>query len=124
MGLCCREMIVHRYHGSGLHESHCKDILSRPALMCRKKILGAEDFLKFVRQPCECGRACIAVIGNHHRSQLSVAHGIHSAVCEHIKINVFVFEQKGVVTCFSHGSGPLFDRHKIKLLHNPDLVKL
>ena len=79
------KMIVHGYDLPLTHKGAGQNIFCRAALMHRQDILLFEQFPVHSLKAFKTGRAGITVISDHHRGNLSVAHGIHAAVREHIQ---------------------------------------
>ena len=124
MSLCRCEVIIHRYYRSLFDKSHREDVLCSPSLMGWQEVFRAEYLLKLVCKASEGRAACIAIIRDHHRSKLPVAHGVDSAVCEHVKEDILVLQQECVVACLFYRLSPAFDRYEIQTLDYPDLMQL
>ncbi len=122
MGLGGGEMVVGHNNSARPHQHFSQQMLAGPALVGGEEIAGAEDFLTFLFQTGKRLGTCVAVVRDQHGGLLPVAHGVHSAVREHIQEHILVLQEKGVVTCFLQGLQAPFHRHQLDLLHNLGLV--
>ena len=59
-----------------------------------------------------------------HRSSLTVGHSVHARISEHIKINIFVLQQEGIITCLLDSAQALIHGQQIQLLNHAYLVHL
>ena len=116
------EMVVHRHHRTFADQHLRQDVFTGTALVCRQEIVHAEDFLELAFQAGVRGAAGVAVVGNHHGRHLLVAHGVDTAVGEHVHEHIGILEQKGVVAGFRHRCQAPLNRRQIQLLNDADLV--
>ena len=119
-----REMEIHQRDHARLHICLRKDVLAGPALMCRKHVLTAEDFLDGGLHTVEGLTARICVICLHHCGELEVGHRIHARIRQHIQINILVLEEEGVVSRILDFSETFLDREEIEFLDHSYLVHL
>ena len=89
-----------------------------------EEVLRPEYLLELVGKAGECGTSGVAVVRDHHSRELPVAHGIDSAVREHVKEDVLVLEKEGVVPGFPYRFRSPLDRNQVQLLDYPDLMQL
>jgi len=87
-------------------------------------VLGAEDLGAGALEAGEGAGAGVAVVGLHHGGEPAVAHSIHAAVGEHVRKDVGVPEQEGVVAGFPAGLSPPLDGGEIELPDGADFVHL
>ncbi len=110
MGLGGRKVIIHGHDSAGFDKNLGQDMFAGSALVSREEILRSKQFRAFGFQPGEGLGTGVAVVGFHHRRQLPVAHGVHTAVGEHVQIDVAVFQQKCVAARVLHSLQAFFDR--------------
>ena len=118
------EVEVHRHHVAGLYEGHGEDVLAGAALVGGQQELRAEYLMHLVLEPCEGRAARVAVVADEHCSGLLIAHGVNTGVGKHVKEDVLVFEQEGVVARLGYGLGATLHRLEVQLLHHAYLVQL
>ena len=121
---CGGEVVVHWHDRTRCHQRLREDVFTGAALVCGQKIRQAKNLLQFVFQTRVGGTAGIAVVGNQHRCLLLVAHGIDTAIGEHVHENVLVLQQESIVACRADGGETLLHGRKMQLLHNAHLVHL
>jgi hypothetical protein len=68
--------------------------------------------------------AGVGFVAEHHSGPLAVAHGAGAAVGEQVDIDVFGFEQKGVVAGFPDGFFPFLPGRHFNGFHHFDLPGL
>lgn len=91
------EMHVHRHDATGAHEHLRQEMLTGPALMCRQGELEPDQLVHLLLQPDEGFTAGIAVIGDEHGRLLTIAHGIDTAIRQHVQEDIPILQQKSVV---------------------------
>ena len=100
VGLGGGKVEIHDGHHAGLYEGLGQDVLTGTSLVGRKQIIGAKHLFHSSLIAVEGFTAGIRVIGNVHGGGLSIRHSVHTAVGEHIHINVAILQQKGIVASF------------------------
>ncbi len=103
MGKGCGKMIIHGDDVARLNESTANDILGTPSLVCREEVFFPKHVLYCFLQFVKTLRSGIGIVGLHHRGKLVVAHGIGSAVCEHVQENISGGQLKCVETRILNG---------------------
>ena len=116
------EVEIHRHHAAGLNERLGNDALAGASLMGGEEIFRAEQLADLGLQTIVGCAAGVAVVRGHHRGCLLVAHGVYTAVGEHVQKDILVAQQKCVVARFGHRLLPRFHRQEVKFLHYAHLV--
>ena len=116
------EVVVHRHDRARLHQHLGQDVLAGAALVGRQEVVHAEDLAQLVVKARVGGAAGVGVVGDHHRGELLVAHGVDAAVGQHVEEHVGVLQQEGVVAGLGHRLEALFDRQQVQLLDDAHLV--
>ncbi|OPY90664.1 MAG: hypothetical protein A4E72_00547 [Syntrophus sp. PtaU1.Bin208] len=101
-----------------LEENLDEEMLGGPSLMNRQGVLEPEDLLDHIGQFHEACGAGIGVVGNHHGGKLVVAHGIRSAVRQHIQENILRLQEKSVIAHGPQTLQALCSRKEINLLYD------
>src|SRR5699024_1148913 len=104
-----REVEVHRHDVAGFHEGHGQDVLAGAALVRGEEKLRAEYLVYLVLQPREGRAARVTVVTYEHGGSLAVAHRVDAGIRQHVKENILVLEQEGVVARLCYGLGAAFN---------------
>ncbi len=118
MGLGGREVVVHGHNVARLDEDLREQVFRGPALVRRHAVLESQDLLDRVQELVVALPAGVGVVGNHHRRQLIVAHGVGAAIGEHVDEDVPRAEQKGVEAGLRDRPQALRNGDQKCLLHN------
>ena len=118
------EVIVHRHHISRLQERPHDHILCGTALMRRHHITLAQHVKYCLLQPFEGLAAGVGIVGPHHGGQLQVAHGVGSAVGQHVQIDIGRIHAVGIESALLQGLVSLIYGKEPHLLDYPGPVKL
>ena len=82
------EMVVHGDYVPRLQERPHDYVLSGAALMRGHHITLAEHIEYGLLEPFERLAAGVCIVGPHHGGQLQVAHGVGSAVGQHVQVDI------------------------------------
>ena len=110
VGLGGGEVKVHRHHAVLAHEDLADDVLGGTALMHRQEVLGPEDLDDRLVESGVGSGAGVGVIGDRHRGDLLIAHGVRAAVREHVEEDVAVLQQERVEAGALDGFESFLDR--------------
>ena len=122
MGLGGREVIVHRHDVARLDENLGQQVLRGAALVRGHAVLESQILFDRVQELVIALPASVGIVGNHHRRQLVIAHGVGAAIGQHVDEHVPRAEQEGVEAGFGDRPQSLPDRHQKGLLDDLDLV--
>src|SRR5699024_5909574 len=100
------------------------DVLAGAALVRGEEELCAEYLVYLVLQPREGRAARVTVVTYEHGGSLAVAHRVDAGIRQHVKENILVLEQEGVVARLCYGLGAAFNGMEVQLLHHAHLVQL
>jgi len=83
------EVVVHQHHITRFDEYLCQQVLGSSSLVHRHDMRKSQHLLHSVLQAVEALAAGVGIVGDHHRPQLLVAHGVGAAVGQHVQENIF-----------------------------------
>ena len=118
------EVIVHRHHVSRLQERPHDHILCGTALMRRHHITLAQHVKYCLLQPFEGLAAGVGIVGPHHGGQLQVAHGVGSAVGQHVQVDIGRIHAVSIESALLQGLKSFIYRQEPHLLHYTRTVEL
>ena len=124
MGFGGGEVKVHDSHRARFHKTFCQNVLAGAALVRRQYVVGTKHLFHGCFQTGEGLATRVGVICHMHSSSLTVGHGVHARIGEHIEINIFVLQQEGVITCLLDSAQALIHWQQIQFLNHAYLVHL
>ena len=118
------EMVVHGNYVPGPEEGPHDYVLSGASLMRGHYIALAEHIEYGLFEALERLAAGVGVIGPHHCGQLKVAHGIGTAVGQHVHIHVSRIHAVCIESALFQGFQSFVYRQELYLLHDTRAMKL